>query len=171
MTETQLQSKIAVAFRDKYPEKRGQLFHVSNERNNKIQAFNAQGIGIVPGVTDYIYADRPLVTPELMKTLSRATMINKKTISFIIGLVFQELNLVDLVLIELKVKGTYHKKKHLQSQIRWGRMMESLGATWRLCTEVDEVISCTEKDYRGMTLDDLEEKINSVSSKTVTIKI
>ncbi len=55
MTEQKLQSDIVRKFSELYPEKRGQLFHVSNERNNQKQAFIAQSIGIVPGVSDLIY--------------------------------------------------------------------------------------------------------------------
>jgi len=55
MTETKLQSEIAITFSQRYPEKKGQLFHVSNERSNKTQAYLARSIGIVPGVADFIY--------------------------------------------------------------------------------------------------------------------
>lgn len=58
MSEEKLQSDIAVRFSQLYPGKRGQLFHVSNERNNKIQAYRARAIGIVPGVADFVYFDR-----------------------------------------------------------------------------------------------------------------
>ena len=58
MTETQLQSAIAIKFSQKYPNKIGQLFHVPNERNHKIQAFQARSIGIIPGVADFIYIDK-----------------------------------------------------------------------------------------------------------------
>jgi hypothetical protein len=57
MREDKLQSLIAVKFSQKYPNKEGQLFHVSNERNNKIQAYKARAIGIIPGVADFIYFD------------------------------------------------------------------------------------------------------------------
>ena len=55
MTELKLQSDIVRKFSELYPEKRGQLFHVPNERNNKTQAFVAQSIGIVPGVSDLVF--------------------------------------------------------------------------------------------------------------------
>jgi len=55
MSEEKLQSDIARRFSELYPDKRGQLFHVSNERNNKIQAYRARAIGIVNGVADFIF--------------------------------------------------------------------------------------------------------------------
>ncbi len=58
MTETQLQSEIAVSHSQKYPEQYGQLFHISNERSNKTQAYIAKSIGIVPGVSDFIYISK-----------------------------------------------------------------------------------------------------------------
>lgn len=55
MSEQRLQSDIVRKFSELYPNRKGQLFHVSNERNNSKQAFIAQSIGIVPGVSDLIY--------------------------------------------------------------------------------------------------------------------
>lgn len=60
MTEEQLQSKIAIEFSVRYPEKAGQLFHVANERNNKIQAYKAKSIGIYPGVADFIFFSKDM---------------------------------------------------------------------------------------------------------------
>lgn len=56
--ETKLQSEIAIAHSQKYPEQYGQLFHISNERSHKNQAFIAKAIGIVPGVSDFIYVSK-----------------------------------------------------------------------------------------------------------------
>lgn len=55
------------------PKKRGQLFHVSNERNSKEQAFKAQAIGIVPGVSDFIYFESgiPIMGLEVKVSKSR----------------------------------------------------------------------------------------------------
>jgi len=53
--EEKLQSDIAIEFSQRYPEKSGQLFHVSNERNNQVQAFKARSIGIIPGVADFLF--------------------------------------------------------------------------------------------------------------------
>lgn len=55
MREDVLMMDIARTFSERYPKKRGQLFHVSNERNNPTQAFRARAIGIVPGVADFIF--------------------------------------------------------------------------------------------------------------------
>lgn len=53
--EEKLQSDVAIQFSQRHPEKSGQLFHISNERNNKIQAYKAKAIGIIPGVADMLY--------------------------------------------------------------------------------------------------------------------
>jgi len=53
--EEKLQSDIVVQFSQLYPKKIGQLFHVSNERAHKNQAYKARAIGIVPGVADMLY--------------------------------------------------------------------------------------------------------------------
>ena len=55
--EEKLQSDIVVRFSQLYPDKRGQLYHPANERNNKLQAIRAKAIGIFPGVADLIYFD------------------------------------------------------------------------------------------------------------------
>lgn len=70
--EEKLQSDIAIKFSQDYPEKSGQLFHVSNERNNKIQAYKARSIGIVPGVADFIFISKKFnVATELKQPGSR----------------------------------------------------------------------------------------------------
>lgn len=72
MREDKLQSDIAIKFSQKYPSKSGQLFHVSNERNNKIQAFKARSIGIIPGVADFIFFSKKFnVATELKVPGSR----------------------------------------------------------------------------------------------------
>lgn len=55
MNETQLQAAIVAKFSQKYPKKRGQLFHVPNERNHALQAMKASSLGIVPGVGDLLF--------------------------------------------------------------------------------------------------------------------
>lgn len=55
MSEEKLQSDIARKFSELYPKKRGQLFHVPNERNHELQAYKAKTIGIVSGVADLLY--------------------------------------------------------------------------------------------------------------------
>lgn len=60
MREERLQSDIAVAFSQRYPKKKGQLFHVSNERNSVKQAYRAKAIGIVAGVADFLFISKKL---------------------------------------------------------------------------------------------------------------
>lgn len=60
MSEIRLQSDIARKYSELFPLKRGQLFHVSNERNNALQAMQARSIGIFPGVSDFIYFEMNL---------------------------------------------------------------------------------------------------------------
>ena len=55
MSEEKLQSDIVRRFSELYPYKKGQLFHVANERAHQLQAFKAKSIGIVGGVSDLIY--------------------------------------------------------------------------------------------------------------------
>ena len=54
MSEIKLQSDIAREISVRYPNLRGQFFHVSNERKSQNQAFQARSIGIFPGVSDFI---------------------------------------------------------------------------------------------------------------------
>lgn len=68
MKEEKLQSDIARKFSELYPDKNGQLFHVSNERNNKIQAFKARAIGIIPGVADFIFFSKKFNVATELKT-------------------------------------------------------------------------------------------------------
>lgn len=80
MSEEKLQSDIAVAFSQRYPNKRGQLFHVSNERNNKIQAYRAKAIGIVAGVADFVFFSENFnVATELKVPGSRHEVEHIKT--------------------------------------------------------------------------------------------
>tara|TARA_R110000851_G_scaffold296579_1_gene451746 strand:- start:203 stop:610 length:408 start_codon:yes stop_codon:yes gene_type:complete len=131
-SEERLQSDIARRFSELYPDKSGQLFHVSNERNHKLQAFKARAIGIIPGVADLIY---------FSKLFDVAT--------------------------ELKVNGSRHLVATIKGQIRWGRVWESQGNVWRLCTTVDEAISCYEGNFKGKTLDEVEELIRNVKTQTI----
>lgn len=72
MREEKLQADIARTFSELYPHKRGQLFHVSNERNNIKQAYRAAAIGIVNGVADFIYFSKKFnVATELKVKGSR----------------------------------------------------------------------------------------------------
>lgn len=167
MTEVQLQSKVMVAFLDKYPEKKGQLFHVSNERNHKLQVFNAQAIGIVPGVADYIYAEGIKIDNLKVKSISKTIGIRKKDVKQSLLLYLQELGLIKLVLIELKVPNSRHARKTIVGQVRWAKTMISLGAVWRLCSSVEDAISCTEGNYKGLTVSEVEQKLNSVKTQSI----
>jgi hypothetical protein len=131
-SEERLQSDIVRKFSELYPEKSGQLFHASNERNHKLQAFKARAIGIIPGVADLIY---------FSKYLDVAT--------------------------EIKAPGSRHLIATVRGQLRWGRVWESQGNTWRLCTTVDEAISCYQGNFKGKTLDEVDEYLRSVKTKTI----
>ncbi len=132
MTEEKLQSDIAIAFSQRYPNKRGQLFHVSNERNNKVQAFKARAIGIVPGVADFVFFSR-------------------------------EFN----VATELKTPESRHLVNHIIQQVNWGKTWEKQGNIWRLCRTVDEAISCYEGNFKGLTIQQVEEMLSKVETKTI----
>jgi hypothetical protein len=134
MREEKLQSQVAIEFSQKYPEKYGQLFHISNERNNKVQAYKAKSIGIIPGVADFLF-------------------VSKKR----------------KVATELKAPGSRHLVSKVRKQIWWGKVWERCGKKfhWRLCRTVDEAISCYLGDYKGMTIKEAEDYINSVKTKTI----
>lgn len=110
-SEERLQMDIVVKFSQLYPNKRGQLFHVSNERNNKIQAFKARAIGIVNGVSDLIFYEQH----------RDGNMISKA--------------------IELKAPGTYHKREHIQQQIEWAKQWRNNNGEWMLCRSVEQAIA------------------------------
>lgn len=55
MSEEKLQSDIVRKFSELYPLKRGQLFHVPNERITASQKLKAKSIGVFSGVSDLIY--------------------------------------------------------------------------------------------------------------------
>lgn len=67
MNEKQLSSQIVREITNIQPEKRKQLFHIANERNSKEQAFEAKSIGIISGVSDFLYFERdtPLIGMEV----------------------------------------------------------------------------------------------------------
>ena len=55
MSEEKLQSDIVRKFSELYPLKRGQLFHVPNERITASQKLKAKSIGVFSGVSDLIH--------------------------------------------------------------------------------------------------------------------
>lgn len=134
MREEKLQSEIAIEFSQRFPLLYGKLFHVSNERNSKKQAYRAKAIGIIPGVADFLF-------------------VSKKR----------------KVATELKTKGSRHLVSKVKKQIWWGKIWEACGKSfhWRLCVSVDEAISCYLGDYKGMTIKEAEDYVNSVKTKTV----
>lgn len=132
MSEIRLQSEIARKYSELFPLKRGQLFHVSNERNNALQAMQARAIGIFPGVADFIYLDFKLI-----------------------------------VGIEIKEPGTRHKREHIEQQLEWARILESQGGVWRLARTVKEAICCTELDFQGLTIKEVEQMLENVKTKTI----
>ena len=129
MSEIKLQSDIVRKFSELYPNKRGQLFHVPNERNNLTQVFQAKAIGIFSGVSDLIYLD-----------------------NIIVG-------------IELKEMESRHKVSHILQQLEWGEIIESKGHIWRLCRTIDEAISCTEHNYKGLTINQVKRMLAENGNK------
>lgn len=142
MSEIKLQSDIAREFSVRYPNKRGQFFHVSNERNNKIQAFQAKSIGVFPGVADFLFFD-----------------------SFDDRGIFR--GVVKLIAIEVKEPGSRHEVEQIERQIEWAEILESQGGIWRLCRSVDEAISCTQMDFKGLTIADVKEMLKSIKTKSI----
>lgn len=130
--EEKLQSDIAIRFSQLYPEKSGQLFHVSNERNNQIQAFKARAIGIIPGVADFLF---------FSKDFNIAT--------------------------ELKLPGSRHEVSRIRKQIEWAEVWIREGNVWRLCSTVEEAISCYEGDFKGKTVKEVKKMIKNVKTKTI----
>ena len=146
MSEIRLQSDIVRRFSELYPEKRGQLFHVANERNHKLQAFQAKAIGIFSGVSDLIYFNEK---PNEIGTFSR----EKNT--FMLGL-------------EVKEPGKSHKKDHIECQIDWGRTLERNGGKWVLSTSVESAIEATLGNYSNcLSISDVEELLKKDKLKTI----
>lgn len=131
-SEEQLQSGVAIKFSQLHPEKSGQLFHVSNERNNKIQAFKARSIGIIPGVADMLFF---------------SSKFNVAT--------------------ELKTPGSRHEVSRILKQIQWAEVWEREGNIWRLCTTIEEAISCYNGDFKGKTIKEVKKLIKNIKTKTI----
>ena len=144
MTETQLQSQIVRKFSELfYPQKRGQLFHVANERNNEKQAFIAKAIGIFAGVSDFIYIEK--FHPKENGTES----------TFFLG-------------IEIKVPGTYHKKDHVSQQVEWGRVLENCGGKWVIAMSEEAAIESINKNYTNcLNLEQVAKMITESKNKSI----
>lgn len=149
MSEIQLQSKIAQEFSVRFPKLKGQFFHVSNERNNKIQAFQARAIGIIPGVSDFLY-----MAPYDFED-DEANVIHTKTV---------------LVGIEVKEPGKYHEVAHVRQQVKWAKVLESCGGVWFLVTSVDEAMKAISinRNYKGLKrIADVEKMLDECKTKTI----
>ena len=137
-SEDQLQSSIVRKFSELYPERRGQLFHVSNERNHALQAMQARSKGVFPGVADLIYFELgPLYR---IKTLA----------------------------IELKTPESIHKVNTVEQQLEWGEIFEKNGGTWRLCDNINDAIHSINGSHKGLTTKDVRERLaNNGNKKTI----
>ena len=174
MSEQKLQSDIVRKFSELYPEKRGQLFHVSNERNHQKQALMAQSIGIVPGVSDLIYVEGLTSDTKLNLLNIISKFVEDKSSQLeMFSVLCKELNLGKLKLLELKAPGTRHKVEHIESQIAWGKTMRSIGNDWRLIRSTKEAIHFIEYMGfdEGLTIEDVEnillENKNNKNNKTI----
>ena len=143
MSENQLQSETVVKFSQRFPSKRGQLFHVANERNHALQAIQSKSLGIFPGVSDLIYFEK--FHPRQ----------NGSAAPMVVG-------------IELKVLGSRHKRAKIETQLAWGEILTAMGGEWRICTDSEDAISCTQLDFKGLTIQDVKTMLSE--QKTSTIK-
>ena len=136
MSEIRLQSDIAQEFSVRFPKLKGQFFHVSNERNNKIQAYQALSIGIVRGVSDFIFF--------------------KKS-------VFNGLYLLG---IEVKEPESYHEVAHIQNQLKWGKKLEECGGHYYIVRSVSEVIDLISTgETSALRIADVEKMISENGKK------
>lgn len=145
MSEDRLLSDSVRLFSERYPNKRGQLFHVSNERNNQTQAYLARSKGIFSGISDFLYFEGGFFDLEFISSIPY----------------------VKLVGIEIKVLKSRHKREHIEQQIEWAKILESKGGVWRLCTNAEDVVSCTELDFKGLTISDVELLLKTQKTKTI----
>lgn len=139
-SEEALQSDIVRTFSELYPERRGQLFHVPNQRNHKLQAFKARSIGIFPGVSDLIYFE----SNGLAEITAKG--------------------------IELKLPNSTHKADHVEQQLEWAKILESKGGNWRICTSVKGAIDFIEGNINeeNLTFKDVEFMLkNNKEKKTI----
>ena len=141
MTEDQLSCQIVKAVRNKHPETRGRFFHISNERNNKTQAYVAKAIGIFPGVADFIYL-----------------------YEFTGGHGF-----IGFTALEVKVPNSRHEVSHIEQQVEWGELVESLGGNWRLITSEEEAVNCVEGNLKGFTTQEVRKLLQGYKLKTIII--
>jgi len=147
MTEEKLSSDIVLAVRNKHPDTRGRFFHISNERNSTKQAWKAKSIGIYSGVSDFIYIYN-----------GNTTIINPE-------------GFLGFIALEIKVPNSRHKVEHIEQQVGWGELVESLGGCWRLITSVEEAVSCIEGNLKGYTTKEVRELLKENKLKNIIIPL
>ena len=139
MSEIKLQSDIAREISVRYPNLRGQFFHVSNERKSQNQAFQARSIGIFPGVSD-----------------------------FILFYWSEEEYRIKLLGIEVKEPNSFHKKEHIQQQYEWGCILEDCGGRYFVVRSVLDCIQLIEENYSGvLCLQDIKQMIDNCKGKNI----
>ena len=139
MSEIKLQSDIAREISVRYPNLRGQFFHVSNERKSQNQAFQARSIGIFPGVSD-----------------------------FILFYWSEEEYRIKLLGIEVKEPNSFHKKEHIQQQYEWGCILEDCGGRYFVVRSVLDCIQVIEENYENvLCLSDISEMIKECKGKNI----
>tara|TARA_R110002049_G_scaffold174213_2_gene341422 strand:- start:649 stop:1173 length:525 start_codon:yes stop_codon:yes gene_type:complete len=167
MSEEKLQSDIVRKFSELYPLKRGQLFHVPNERITESQKLKAKSIGVFSGVSDLLHAEG--LTPEKRIVLQQiiSEFVSSKEMRFkLISMLTKEFNLGILNCLELKAPESYHKVTHVQQQVDWGRTMELLGNGWRIITSVEDAINFINfKPNKGLNTDEVQEMLDEAKAK------
>ena len=139
MSEIKLQSDIAREISVRYPDLRGQFFHVSNERKSQNQAFQARSIGIFPGVSDFLFFNWN-----------------------------EEKWGIDLIGIEVKEPGSFHKKDHIQQQYEWGSILENCGGRYFVVRSVSDCIQVIEGNYENvLCLQDIKKMIEECKGKSI----
>ena len=61
----------------------------------------------------------------------------------------------------------YHSKDKIQVQLNWAKTLEAQGGVWRLCRTIEEAISCTQFDFKGLTIEEVESMLKSDKNKTI----
>ena len=139
MSEIKLQSDIAREISVRYPDLRGQFFHVSNERKSQNQAFQARSIGIFPGVSDFLFFNWN-----------------------------EEKWGIDLIGIEVKEPGSFHKKDHIQQQYEWGCILEENGGKYFIVTTVKQCVDIINGKYENiLQLNDIKKMLDECKTKSI----
>ena len=144
MSEIKLQSDIAREISVRHPNLRGQFFHVSNERKSQNQAFQARSIGIFPGVSDFLFIKKYNVRG------------------------YQIENCCQILGIEVKEPGSFHKKEHIEQQYEWGSILENCGGRYFVVRSVLDCVQVIEGNYENvLCLQDLKKIINECKGKNI----